>query len=497
MTDWLKSLFGNAPDEVKQNYGYSDVAAPPEAAPVVPLGVDPITNSTHMAESLPARAGTGNPDDNYHFSGDADFDQAVDYANGPQAPVEMPGAGGGQSSETKNLINQLLMTKSRPIPLPPKESKNDNVPMTIEAGQGTGENSGEALREAQQSANMVRLINNLGAAGSTYVSGAAGFGAKADTSAFDKMNAQADNIVKDQQARGEQEKKDPNSPVSKAYKKYLKDKFKVDVKGDISADQLEKLYPMIQRSYENEELRKSREDQNRLTIEGMNQRSAESSEMRRLMLAQQLANQEKTRSDKKEAKDDINERFGRSEVFKYQKDAEEGTKKMRDAVAESDKFKDMSELALTNPQAANQLGITLAKSLGETGALSAADVTRYIGRKDLAGKVAMTAKELESGTISEENRQYLGETLNILQKASKDRIKNTYLRQSERYAQNIGTDLDTAIGKVVPRSDAQAYGLTVEAPKGKVKVTSPDGKAGFIPEARLKEYLANGYTKAK
>ncbi len=128
----------------------------------------------------------------------------------------------------------------------------------LDVGTGTI-NTLDNLRHAEQARDNVQLGNKilkgLELAGSG-ISRSEAVGQKT----FDENIKGAEGIVSDFKDRGEQEKNDPKSPASNAFREYAK-RFGINIKGDFSAAMGEKMMPMIFKEYEMEENRKARKEE--------------------------------------------------------------------------------------------------------------------------------------------------------------------------------------------------------------------------------------------
>lgn len=114
------------------------------------------------------------------------------------------------------------------------------------------------LSKAQEARDMAALVNNMGRAADLIGAGIA----RSKPIAQDVFSQQAkasDKIVEDFKARGDQEKNDPNSGISKAYRKAM-ERFGVKINGNPSAATIEKVAPWIVRAYEGEEAREARKE---------------------------------------------------------------------------------------------------------------------------------------------------------------------------------------------------------------------------------------------
>lgn len=121
---------------------------------------------------------------------------------------------------------------------------NKNPLMNIDFGNNF-KDSAAALQEVQDRENTAVLINQLGKSGELL--GTAFSRAKPVAQGlFDDNIKQAGNITKQYEARMAKEKDDPNSPMSKGMKQFLKS-FGYNVQGDASASDLLKIYPIAER----------------------------------------------------------------------------------------------------------------------------------------------------------------------------------------------------------------------------------------------------------
>jgi hypothetical protein len=129
---------------------------------------------------------------------------------------------------------------------------------TMDFGDVQSNNTVAGLKEAEGKRDSVELANNLGRAGELVGSSIA----RAKPIAQDLLKEQAasgESFVKDFHDQGNQEKDDPNSGISAAYRKAM-ERFGVKVKGTPSANTIEKIAPWIVKAYEGEEARNARHD---------------------------------------------------------------------------------------------------------------------------------------------------------------------------------------------------------------------------------------------
>jgi len=146
----------------------------------------------------------------------------------PQAPVAPPSNREVQDTSMERIMKLLK----------PQESK----PISIDVGQDD-RGSVDHLIEAQKAKNIATLANQLGASASIVGAGIAMANpSEPALRQFDNNIKQAQSIVTDFEKQIEQQKFDPNSAISKAYKNYLA-RTGVNVKGDFTAAIGEKLLP--------------------------------------------------------------------------------------------------------------------------------------------------------------------------------------------------------------------------------------------------------------
>jgi len=202
---------------------------------------------------------------------------------------------------------------------------------------GTGfKDTAAALQEQQQMRNDAWLANQLGKAGSQL--GAAIAGVKTpDLSLFDENIKQADTVVNQYKERMEKEKTDPNSPLSKGMKQFMKS-FGFDVQGDASAEELMKLSPLAERYYQSIENRELRKEQ-------AIQRS-EDNKFRWAQLAAQKELLKKEKADKSISDFTDKERalVGKSKPYVNYQNTVSKAASIRNAVANPSGYKDVAAI---------------------------------------------------------------------------------------------------------------------------------------------------------
>lgn len=182
---------------------------------------------------------------------------------------------------TKDMTQAMAEPKFAPVPesVPAVEPAPKNKePMYASMGApsnvidvGKDEtNSLQELKGIQENANLARLTNQLGAAGELIGTSIARTKPIAQQLFKDNI-AQADQGVKDFKDRQTLEKDQPDSPMSKAYRGFLK-KLGVTVKGDFTAAMGEKMSPLYWNMFKEAEDNKAKKEiaeQNRIAAKTM------------------------------------------------------------------------------------------------------------------------------------------------------------------------------------------------------------------------------------
>lgn len=136
----------------------------------------------------------------------------------------------------------------------PQETKDETVqekitetiePKVLEFGQGSVA-SLENLKNAQEQANQLKTLGllgpafeNLGAGISGAISGGTYIPKPTGTEFYKNLGAMGDQVLTDYKAQIEIEKHDPNSSYTKGLKDFIKKTYGYEIKGDISAKDLQ------------------------------------------------------------------------------------------------------------------------------------------------------------------------------------------------------------------------------------------------------------------
>lgn len=157
---------------------------------------------------------------------------------------------------------------------------------------------------------------------------------------------------------------------------------------------------------------------------------------------------------------------GKRDIQASSKDLAREIKDIKTAVENLQGIDIAIDKALTNPIAAAQLGVRVAKALGEVGNLSQSDVTRYVERKGLPQKYADLYREMVSGTITKEKASEVKEALSIVRQAMEERIPARALEHATVIGTRYGMDPKLLVpllwgGAAVPAKGAEREGLSI------------------------------------
>jgi hypothetical protein len=109
--------------------------------------------------------------------------------------------------------------------------------------------SQQGLQDAQKRQNDIQFLANMHRASGQIGAGLAQSG-RPDTSMADALDQQSKQPVEQYAQQIEFQKQDPNSSYSKGLKDYFKNKLGMEIQGDASAAELEKIMPLAVREYE-------------------------------------------------------------------------------------------------------------------------------------------------------------------------------------------------------------------------------------------------------
>lgn len=169
--------------------------------------------------------------------------------------------------KVQGQTNAMLKQLNSPEAIDKLKQKSQDITLQIPPSAYDQSGSVEALKDAQHRQNLAVFGNQLGRAASQVGAGMARV-QPGDLSGFDQNVQQAGQITQQLKDQIEREGDDPNSPISQAMKQYAQ-KFGVNIQGNISAKQLDKMMPYIFKGFEAEETRKQQEVNKRLQILGI------------------------------------------------------------------------------------------------------------------------------------------------------------------------------------------------------------------------------------
>lgn len=290
----------------------------------------------------------------------------------PTEKEEKPSEEGSNKEPEKSALEKELLRQL-------STSNRKLMPSEIDFGENSIQ-SLDNLRDAQEKSNLNRLIANLGSASSQIGAGVAGLGAntviKPDTSGFENLLKSSDTPVEQYKSQREQEKYDPNSPQSKGMRDLLRNQFGINVKGQASFADMEKLYPQFVNMYNAEEARKARK------------------EMLQLSLAQ-----------RKDSAIEANTNKAKTQVSaldeKFIKNVNALDQKEKEAMTQIDNAVALAAEAVKNPTAAVNLARGVIKAVeGPAARVSDKDVVTALRAGGLPEQSIALLQQMESGTIT-------------------------------------------------------------------------------------------------
>lgn len=243
----------------------------PKADDIIDVEALPDKSNTNWLKSLGIIGGTGAITAGMMSGGD---DQPPMTPMNAQAPIPTP--------EPKAPVAALpaeetplaaLQKQLKPVGSPVPQASREPADKSLNIDLGEQSDHMAELKAAQGKRDSGVLANQLGK--SAEIIGSAISGAKPVAQGiFDQNMKLAGQDVESFKEKMEAQKYDKNSPVSKAFKEYAK-KLGVNITGDMSAADAEKIMPYIAKGFEAEENRKSRELTAQLARETMADNRAE------------------------------------------------------------------------------------------------------------------------------------------------------------------------------------------------------------------------------
>lgn len=308
--------------------------------------------------------------------------------------------------------------------------------------------------------------------------------------------SEADRPLKDYEQQIAMEKKDPNSPFSKGFRDYVKTAFGYDIKGDVSAADLEGTFlkPMLTQ-YEGAEKRKSLEytaEQNRIATQAnLASKSAD-------RMAYLKSQDDYRRDDAKRKSDNYQENKIKNYTDKALGSPE--FKKAQESIVAIDRLKELAKDAVTNGgQSLAQLGPQVARGLaGEVGAMTDKDVTMYVVDPSVAGRMRDLLVRAKSGKLSDVSYDNLMRMTDIMEKKARDVRNKVYSDYATRLSRNSkDLSFEDAYKKINPEYLDGDPVPGQNKSEDTVRVVDQNGNIGTIPRKNLQKALDRGAKEVK
>lgn len=459
-------------------------------------GPTPILESTPASIESQASIGMG------PLSNPKDYKPSVmkDYVSEQESP----------SSITPDLRSSMLMSSQTRSQQP--SSVSPVVPSST-VNEGFTENTVQNLKNVQEQAARLKNFEDLSNTATILAGAAAGERHRATPSNVDelvKMGEQkkkdADSLVKDFQARGEQEKNDPGSAASAQARQLARAMMKqaglgINIPDNVSAADLEKRFPQLQHMATSKQMLDERRELMNLKREEM------------------ASNKESARSDKLDKEFDANVIKFNSNLDKPELSGARSAAGKNVLISQyADRINTLIKSAPKNDynNLTNQQVYEIAKSL---------DAMLSLGAPTVAGTKEITPSSIQSilaGYSQKASNAPAGAQLGKFV----ENIKDTIDREKKLADKQIGdfyevakqgiperqykarqSDYDRALQSRLARIASSENPKAVETlaqvqqskttPSDTVKVISPDGKTGSIPKDKLKKALEKGYKEVQ
>jgi hypothetical protein len=372
------------------------------------------------------------------------------------------------------------------------------------------------LAEAQRQKNREEAMVDIARASAVLGAGIAK-AKPTDLEGFDILRKNAGQQVKELEEKIALEKQDPSSAYSSGLRQYLR-QFIPNVPDTYSADMVEKVAPWALKQYDNELQRKTQAEiakGNQQTRQLVAQQNSEARADRQVQMAEAAEARRKALEDSKLDKrfSDANKTIS-SEVASSRSAFGKGANIYRSAEAIEQLAKNIDPNQLDSRQIteiARNLDSMLSngastvsgtkKLIPSSGTGDIMHLVEYIrnipqGAQQGAFVQRMLdtvarEKDLAKRQMARTQQELLGGYTDL---QKKDPERWGTMMQVHGLPEDIITQKDMSGSAVQDRAPAGSAPKTKE---GKVLVMSPQGQLGYIPEARLQEYLNNHYTKAQ
>jgi len=184
--------------------------------------------------------------------------------------------------------------------------------------------------------------------------------------------------------------------------------------------------------------------------------------------------------------------YDRKALLQYQKMLNSKTKQLGDVITNANTIEEFANDARVtpnkraNPMKAAALPVMLARAVGEKGPLSNFDVQMWGGSKALISRLNRAAEQMISGTLPDEDLDFVIEVAQGLGKAAQGRLAEAENEVVGQFQSNYGGDSDWAYEKVVgkkrkkPGDRKPVRRMVSPSRPGKVKVIYDDNTEEII-----------------
>lgn len=331
-------------------------------------------------------------------------------------------------STIKNLIQNKEITPEQALKI-------------LDVGSSGFNSSNEELKRLQDQENTSLLINNLARSANMI-----GAGMLKTKPVGDELYSANEKLIRkkteDFKAQVENQKNDPKSPVSKAFRDYAKI-LGYDIKGDFSAADAEKVIPFLFKGFEADLERQADKEKLRLTVS----ENAKNRQLQREFIADQKEKDRETKRESNKAReDDKNERF----IQSIRKEITTGDiGKMRSSYMTGKKGMTLLENAIKDPSGYKDFGSFFAamKALqGDDSVIREAELRLGLSVGSIPEKMRASVSRFFTGQMLDPNqRKKLLESMKVLTDAN----KNQYLASIEphiKQAKRLGMDISELTG---------------------------------------------------
>jgi len=492
-------LSQNDPEALKKLLGRNSSSVddqPMEDASAIPTpGPTPIPEAT-PAPSIPTPIGMGplsNPDD---------YKPSVmnEYAPEEESPSSMIPDQRSSMSMSSQVRSQQPASVSADVSRSPTQ-------------EGFTENTVENLKKAQAEAARLKNFEDLNNTATILAGAAAGERHRATPTNVDELvkigeqkKKDADSIVKDFQARGEQEKNDPGSAASAQARSLARAMMKqaglgINIPDNVSAADLEKRFPQLQHMATSKQALDERRDLMSLKREEL------------------ATNKESARNDKLDKEFDSN-------VIKFNANLDKpelsGARSAAGKNVLISQYADrINTLVKSAPKGdynnlTNQQVYEIAKSLDAMLSLGAPTVagTKEITPSSIQSILAGYSQKASNAPAGAQLGKFvenIKDTIDREKKLADKQISDFYEvakqgipeRQYKARQSDYDRTLQSRLARIATSENPKAVETLAQVQQSKatpsdmVKVISPDGKSGSIPKDKLQEALKRGYKEVK